>query len=136
MIRDEKTRNGMLAQMYAEQRATELGYMVSRPATECCRYDMIIDNGTDLKRIQVKYCNIFDGKTGNAVKLLLGRGNRKRLESYSSDEVDAVVVYVAPIKRLCYLPIELVEGKRNIRLHINRRGRKRRDSHYCDEFYW
>lgn len=39
---------------------TELGYDVSIPLTESAAYDLIVDTGTELKRVQVKYST--DGK--------------------------------------------------------------------------
>ena len=49
------TIHGMIAQNKAELRAIEKGYLVSKPITECARYDMIIDDGVRRERVQVKY---------------------------------------------------------------------------------
>lgn len=54
---------GAIAFSKAEIRALSKGYIVSKPSTDCCRYDMIIDDGVDLIRIQVKYAG---GKNSNS----------------------------------------------------------------------
>ena len=130
---EQKNRNGLKAELLAELRANELGYMVSRPVTGNCRYDMIIDNGTEMKRIQVKHCAVLD--TTDTIKVSF-RTNSKHKKEYSCDEIDAVVVYVAPVDRLCYLPIELVEGRHYINLRMSHSARKHRDAHYCEDYYW
>ena len=48
----EQAKKGIIAQLKAELRANELGFIVSKPTTENCRYDMIIDDGKKLNRIQ------------------------------------------------------------------------------------
>ena len=53
----EQAKKGIIAQLKAELRANELGFIVSKPTTENCRYDMIIDDGKKLNRIQIKYCS-------------------------------------------------------------------------------
>ena len=46
---------GGIAQAKTEIRAMEKGYIVSKPITEGTRYDIVIDNGVKLSRIQIKY---------------------------------------------------------------------------------
>lgn len=65
---------GQLAIIKAELRALELGYVPSKPIFNS-RYDLVIDDYTSLKRVQVKYAN--NPRTPMAQLLL---GCRTRIE--------------------------------------------------------
>lgn len=109
---------GQLAVSKAEMRAFELGYIPSRPLYDT-KYDLIIDKDNVLQRIQVKYA---DGKSTNAdgsivVKLeYVGRQND--LHTYNNNEVDALVVYIPKIDKLCIFPREIFIGKRKLSIRI------------------
>ena len=106
---------GVEAQLRAELRANELGYHVSRPTTENCRYDMIIDTGAKLYRVQVKYCEAVSPHSRGAVVLdLRKRVGGGQIRCYSADEIDAVVVYVKPADCLCYIPASLISGRQTL----------------------
>lgn len=114
----EVTSKGVEAQLKAEIRANELGYIVSKPTTECCRYDMIIDTGDGLKRLQVKYCDCKAKSANGAVVLNLRKfsSNNNERPYYTQNEIDALVVYVKPINKLCYFPIDVIDGKKSINI--------------------
>lgn len=109
---------GQLAVSKAEMRAFELGYIPSRPLYDS-RYDLIIDKNQILTRVQVKY---GDGKSSNsqgAIVVKLDYENRKKNNfTYSSIEVDALVVYIPKIDKLCYFPLAIFEGKRKLTVRI------------------
>ena len=48
-------RKGDVATAQAVATFTELGYDVSIPLTESARYDLVVDDGSGLHRVQVKY---------------------------------------------------------------------------------
>jgi hypothetical protein len=50
-------RKGDIASAQAVARFTALGFDVSIPFTESAAYDLIVDDGTGLYRVQVKYCS-------------------------------------------------------------------------------
>lgn len=50
-------RKGDIAVTHAIATFTRLGYDVALPITESAAYDLLIDTGTLLKRIQVRYCS-------------------------------------------------------------------------------
>lgn len=111
---------GQLAVSKAEIRAFELGYVPSRPLYDS-RYDLIIDQNNTLKRIQIKY---GDGKSSNsqgAIVVKLDYENRKKNNfTYKKSEVDALVVYIPKIEKLCYFPLEIFEGKRKLTIRIEK----------------
>ena len=51
-------RKGDIAVSQAIARFTTMGYDVALPLTESAAYDLIIDTGESLKRIQVRYCSV------------------------------------------------------------------------------
>lgn len=120
-------------------RANELGYIVSKPTTDCCRYDMIIDTGNDLKRVQVKYC---DGKSSSStgVAVLSLRKyyiNGKVKDSYNVNEIEALIVFVKPVNKLCYFPSGLIDGKKtlNIRYEKSKNGQTANVFFY-EDYIW
>ena len=116
------TTKGLEAQLKAELRANELGYIVSKPTTECCRYDMIIDDGKSLKRIQVKYCDRKPSTSIGAVQLSLNKKSVNGAERpyYTKEDIDGLIVYVKPIDKLCYFPVEVVSGKKSLMLRYEK----------------
>ena len=53
-------RKGDIAVSQAVATFTKLGYDVSIPITESAAYDLIVDTGSDLARVQVKYTSTDD----------------------------------------------------------------------------
>ena len=136
---NEQTQKGIIAQLKAELRANELGYIVSKPTTDSCRYDMIIDDGCTLKRIQVKYCahSAEESEGSVAVNLRKYYLNGKQRPFYSRNEIDAIVVYVAPIDKLCYLPIEVVDGKQTVTLRYEKpKNNQKAKVIECSDYFW
>jgi len=72
----ETQRKGDSAVAQAIATFTKFGYDVAIPLTESAHYDLIVDTGKELKRIQVKYCGstevdlrrIHSNSTGYVVK--------------------------------------------------------------------
>ncbi|MEK7168401.1 MAG: group I intron-associated PD-(D/E)XK endonuclease [Patescibacteria group bacterium] len=111
---------GQLAVSKAELRAFELGYIPSRPLYDS-RYDLIIDKNQKLIRIQVKYGNGKSSNSQGAIVVKLDYENRtKEHFEYKSTEVDALVVYIPKIDKLCYFPLEIFEGKRKLTIRIEK----------------
>jgi len=105
----------------------ELGWIPSRPLYDS-RYDMIIDDGKKLWRIQVKYANGKPSNTTGAVVVKLEYNDRTQHSyTYNYKEVDALVVYIPRINRLCWLPPEVYVGKKrlSVRIKAPKNGQKR-----------
>lgn len=109
---------GQMAVCKTEIRAIELGYMPSRPLMDC-RYDIVLDDGDRLWRVQVKHANKEPSSAAGSVCAKLEYTTRtNKLYTYNAQEVDALVVYIPKIDRLCWLPIHLFAGKREITIRI------------------
>ena len=135
----ETIAKGIEAQLKAETRANELGFIVSKPTTDCCRYDMIIDNGSCLKRIQVKYCNHECLSSSGSVQVNLRKYsiNGKERPFYSSDEVDAVIIYIKPIDKLCYFDIKEIGNRKSITIrYLPSKNNQAKNIFDCNKYLW
>lgn len=126
---------GELALLRVLQRSLQKGWIASRP-TRDCRYDLVLDDGQRLLRIQVKYAARRATHCQGAVSLDFTKGGR-RDRTYLDHEIDAVVVYVAPADAVVWLAREHFHGRRNIQLryHPTRSG-QRSGCFMVDELIW
>ena len=102
--------------MKAQLRAAELEHAVSRPVAEGTRYDLIVDDGK-LSRVQVKYADAKSSHSSGCVFLHLSsisRSQKKPRRAYSSSEIDALLVYIPRIDKLCWLPVAVWENKQTL----------------------
>lgn len=85
----ETQRKGDIALAKAISTFTEMEYDVSIPITESAAYDLIVDGGTGLWRVQVKYC------TGKQVDLRRVHTNAKGyvVKKYEEKSYDWLYVY-------------------------------------------
>ena len=109
---------GQLAVSKAELRAFELGYIPSRPLFDS-RYDLVIDDGKHLSRLQVKYANGKSSNADGAIVVKLEYVDRKKnIYTYQNSEVDALVVYIPRIDKLCFFPRTIFVGKKKLSIRI------------------
>jgi hypothetical protein len=129
---------GQIAVSKAETHAAELGLVPNRPLMDC-RYDMIIDDGKKLWRVQVKYANgSLSNSTGSVrVKLAYETRGRRRIYTYNEQEVDALVVYIPKVDKLCWLPCELFVGKKALCLRLEPTlNRQTNRVIYAKDYFW
>lgn len=129
---------GQLAVSKAEVRAMEKGLIPSRPLMDC-RYDMIVDDGSKLWRVQVKYANGKPSNTEGAViaKLSYETRGRRHVYTYHNNEIDALVVYIPKLDKLCWFPVELCEGKHTLSVRIkNTDNNQYRKVIYAHDYFW
>jgi hypothetical protein len=115
---------GELALLRALQRMLEKGWIASRP-TRDCRYDRVLDDGVRLYRVQIKYAGRRPKDCQGAVSLDFTKGG-SRNRTYTSDEIDAIVAYVAPVDSLVWLEPERFHRRRVLHLRYapTRSGQK------------
>jgi len=94
---------------------TEKGIMVSKPIVDCL-YDRIVDIEGKLERVQIKYAGSGYGKKRNVLGVVVARLDRighnpKDRKTYTSDEIDAIVVYIPKKDKFCWFDIKEVENK-------------------------
>ena len=128
---------GQLAVSKAELRALELGYLPSRPLFDG-RYDLIIDNQKELLRVQIKYAN---GKSktssGNVIVKLEYEDRKNRLYTYQDNEVDALIVYIPEVDKLCYFPKKIFVGKRKLSIRlVPSKNNQKKGIIAAEDYYW
>lgn len=125
---------GEIAQLHAELRAVELGHIVSRPLT-VSRYDLLIDNGSKIFRVQVKYADGKASGTDNAVLASLTYTDRSKQSNYYSEEdVDAFVIYVPRVDEVLWFPAHLACGKGKLQIKVS--GKVQSNSIWYKDWIW
>lgn len=100
---------GGFAEALVAARALEKGFVPSKPVVDA-RYDLIVDDGMKLNRVQVKYCSSNQTFANGSVCVDLRRNSRP----YSLDEIDALVVYIEQFQQMCWIPVEMIDGKTSL----------------------
>jgi prevent-host-death family protein len=91
---------------------------VLRPQVEGRRYDLIIDTGPALLRVQCKWAPL----KGAVIVAHLGTCRHTPhgyvRSTYTADEIDGVGIYCQKLNRCFYLPIEVVAGRSAVHLRL------------------
>ena len=112
---------GQLAVLKFEQEALLRGYVLSRPTMDA-RYDLILDDGKKLHRVQIKYGDGLSSHSSGCVTVELRRYNGnagKNPRVYFDSEIDAVAVYIPKIERICWIPPEKFHGKTGLTIRLD-----------------
>lgn len=122
----------------------EMGYTVSRPFGEQSRYDLIVDTGITLERVQVKSTSRKDLTNGMDCyncqvytqgyvkrKYVKSNSNSKKyiLKKYTKKEIDFIAIYVVPEGAWYKIPIEEINGY-NVKLYPHRKSRTNKFEKY------
>ena len=110
--------------------ATAKGLPVAKPFGDCRRYDLIVDSGRRLLRIQVKSA-FTTSRWGYSVAVARNRLGR-RAERYSAEEIDFVVAYIVPHDAWYIVPVGEVVGRVHIRLYPE--GTRKRGGGYFERY--
>ena len=95
-----RKQRGEMAEAAFLAKASGLGFRVSKPWGESSRYDLIVDNGGKLMRVQVKSAHradVYGGYTFHAY------GNTTQV--YRSTEIDVLVAYAVPVEAWYLFPV-------------------------------
>lgn len=103
-------RKGDIAVSQAVASFTKLGYDVSLPLTESAPYDLIVDTGKELNRVQVKFVSVGE------VDLRQIHSNSKGyvVKKYDNDSYDWL--YICSKDGGEYLIKECLHGRRSVAL--------------------
>jgi hypothetical protein len=112
------TRKGAAAEAAVAATAIRLGLVVLRPLCEDSRYDLVIDVGKLLLRVQCKWAS----RQGSVlcVRCITSRHTPRGYlrTTYSAEEIDAVAAY-SPATGFCYvIPVEEIDGRSTISLRL------------------
>lgn len=110
---------GNVAELAIAKEAAALGLSVLKPLTEHGRYDLAVDLGSRIVRVQCKWAN-HDGTVirVHVGKSRTGRGGYIR-STYGKDEIDALAVYCQALDRCYLLPVEMVAERHVVHLRTS-----------------
>ena len=99
---NDTKKKGLVTELQCQTYFTNLGYNVSIPLGEDCRYDMIVDFNGILQRIQVKTCHVNDNNAGISISTRSTRSNSQKSihKNYSKKEIDYFATFY---NNKCYL---------------------------------
>ena len=109
---------GNIGEVEAISFYTKKGYIVSKPLFENCKYDLIVDDGKSLTRVQVKTSRFTTEYGKHQVNFRTCGGNRSgtgKVSKLSRDEIDLVFIYLSD-GRVFEFPIDKLEGRTSINL--------------------
>ena len=114
----ETTLKGAIAEAAIAMEATKLGFVILRPMTEGRRYDLVIDTGPNLLRVQCKWARRKEGVVviDTSTRRLTPHGYVHT--TYRAGEIDGFGAYCQELERCFYLPISLVAGRRGFHLRL------------------
>lgn len=97
----------------------ELGYIISKPFGDNAKYDLIVDDGFELKRVQVKSTSRKDTSSGMDCYNCLVCSGKDSKQKYSKVDVDYVAIYIIPEDVWYLIPIDEIGGK-TVKLYPHR----------------
>jgi prevent-host-death family protein len=110
---------GNVAELAIATEAARLGLSVLKPLTEHERYDLALDLGSRIIRVQCKWAT----HNGDVVQIHVGRSRTSRRgyirRTYREDEIDALGVYCGALDRCYLLPVSMVAGRHALTLRIS-----------------
>jgi hypothetical protein len=113
-VSENNKKQSELSELSFQVKAVEKGLIVSRPISDNYKYDLIVDNGIDLQRIQVKSCSYMYRK--NAYKVSIGHGASNK-KSYDKKMIDFYAVYLVDFSAWYIIPVEKIQGKKTLYLN-------------------
>jgi hypothetical protein len=132
----EKYKKGQEAVLRVQLRAAQLGMIVSMPTTEE-RYDLLLDDGKRIYRVQVKYTSrqVANGSVELDLRKETRSNGKKR--AYSAKEIDLVLVYVPQIDGILWLESKVFADCRSLTFRFEEsRNRQKKKVRMTKDFVW
>lgn len=109
----ETKRRGNIAELAVLRVAVERGYRVAIPYGEDAPYDLVVDRGGKLERVQCKYVN----SDGRVIEVRCSSTNNWKTHRYTNLEIDWLATYDATTDRCYFVPSSMVGQGRCI-MHL------------------
>lgn len=95
-------------------KASEMGFIVSKPFGDNQTYDFVVEINGKFKSVQVKsVLKSAEGKIGHKISIKKGCG-RGLSQVYQKGDFDFLVAYIFQTKDFYVIPFDAVEGRRTI----------------------
>jgi hypothetical protein len=106
-------------------RLLQLGKTVLRPIGQK-RYDLVIQDGTNFIRAQVKTAWDYHGCVRFSTSSVLRRSSGDTPKAYTADEIDVFLVFFQPINKVYQVPVSVAKKSQMIlRLGPSRNNQER-----------
>jgi prevent-host-death family protein len=116
----DRNRKGNVAEAAIAFHAARLGIEVCRPLLEHGRYDLVMEIGGRLQRVQCKWAQrVGDVVVVRLVSSRFTPGAGYVRTRYRQGEIDAVAAYCADLDRCYLLPPEIVTDRNAVRLRLS-----------------
>jgi hypothetical protein len=112
-------RKGAIAEAAIAAHAIRAGFDVYRPISEGGRYDLILDVGGRLLRVQCKWAVLESGAVVIRTYSARRAPEGMRVRTYAAADVDVIVAYCDALDACYYLPPELFVGRRQVHLRTS-----------------
>jgi hypothetical protein len=118
-MKHDPNHKGNVAELAIAAEASKLELDVLKPLTEHARYDLVLDIGGTLYRVQCKWANCKDGVIRVRLYSSYHSPTRGYVNSkYAASEVDLVAVYCGDNDRCYLIPAELFDGRAALYLRV------------------
>lgn len=137
----QTTKKGEIAVLKVTLRALEKGFIVSKPIVDT-KYDLIVDDGKERHRVQVKYANGKSSHSSGAVVVQTGTRKYKKTDhdyrtGYTSEDIDAILVYLPSVDKILWIGGDKFEGKRAITMrHEKSKNGQEKGINLVEDFVW
>lgn len=104
---------GQISELMITAKFMERGETVLKPISNLLPYDLLIDHGNSVVRIQCKTAHI----RGNCIKCKCEGNNSRRRQRYVG-KIDAFAFYCVENKKTYVVPIHIIGNRCGIRLRL------------------
>lgn len=126
---------GYTAEALVSLLATRADWIVSKPEVEA-RYDLVLDDGKSLYRVQVKYANRVKN---NALSIDFRKEcrNNGKIKVYTKSEIDAIIIYCPALPTLLWLPCSAFDGLKSMTLRFSEtKNKQKKGVRLAEQFQW
>ncbi len=134
-VQDRKCqkRRGEIAEALFLAKAATKGYGLATPWGDSLKYDMIVDTGGKLSRVQVKSAHRVSASKGGGYHVRACSANRR---SYRAEDIDLLVAYVMPLDAWYIFPPKAFVRMKSMRLFPKRGRKKSKFEAYREAWGW
>lgn len=93
----------------------KMGFTVSHPYGDNARYDLIVDDGKKLYKVQIKYTSVKTESDSWLCRCISSKNHttNKRLDSYEND-IDIIAFYISELNQCIMFTVDEIKGKNTI----------------------
>ena len=99
-------KKGELTELNIVPKLYEKGYNISKPVTEDCRYDLVIEGQEGLERIQVKTSRYRNGVVEFNTADVRSNATSNRRKEYCKEQIDAFMTYNSETEEIYKVSVE------------------------------